>query len=378
MSPHAARRAVSAVFFANGAALGGWAAHIPDAKVMLGLTDRGLGLALLASAAGAISTMPLAGPLVHRFGSRRLAFFGGIALCAVVPLLFLAPSLPAFVAILYLVGVSNGQMDVGMNAHSMAVQDRIDRPILSAIHGWFSVGGFAGGAGASFAAWLGIAPIFHLASASLVLAMLLIVSRRHLLPADVDKAEEGAKLALPRGRLWLLGIFITFAFVSEGAAWDWSAVYLRDVLRTEAWIGALGFGLFSLAMAVGRFLGDDWTHRLGRRRLFLISALASGVGLLLAVNVPTPALAVAGFAVAGMAMANLVPIMFRAAAQVPGVSASFGLAAVTTCGYTGFLGGPPVVGLIAQARSLAFAMGAAAILCLIIAVSTNKVVPEEE
>lgn len=377
MSVHAARRAVSAVFFVNGAALGGWAAHIADAKLMLGLTDRGLGLALLASSLGALTTMPLAGPLVHRFGSRQTAIYGGFALCAIVPFLFVAPALPVFVAILYLVGVANGQMDVGMNAHSMAVQDRVDRPILSAVHGWFSVGGFAGGAGASLAAWTGASPLFHLTTASILLAMVLVVCARHLLSAEVDKNDSGGHLAWPKGPLWLIGILILFAFVSEGAMWDWSAVYLRNSLKADPWVGALGFGLASLAMAVGRFLGDGWTHRLGRPRLMLISSLAAGVGLLLAVNLPTPPLSILGFAITGLALANIVPILFRAASQVPGISASYGLAAVATCGYTGFLGGPPIVGLIAQERSLAFALGAAAVLCLVIALATRAVVKDE-
>lgn len=377
MSVDAARRAVSAVFFVNGAALGGWAAHIADAKQMLGLTDRGLGLALLASAVGALTTMPFSGPLVHRFGSRHTSIYAGFILCAIIPFLFQAPSLLAFVAILYFVGVSNGQMDVGMNAHSMAVQDRMDRPMLSAVHGWFSVGGFAGGAGASLAARTGISPFGHLAAASIVLAMILVVCSRHLLSADVDKDDSGGHLALPKGRLWLIGALTLFAFVSEGAMWDWSAVYLRDALKAEAWIGALGFGLASLAMAVGRFLGDGWTHRLGRPRLMLVSSLAAGVGLLLAVNLPSPPLSILGFAITGLGLANVIPILFRAASQVPGISASYGLAAVATCGYTGFLGGPPLVGLIAQARSLALALGAAAVLCLVIAMATRTVVREE-
>ncbi len=373
MSPHAARRAISAVFFVDGAALGGWAAHIPDAKHTLALTDRGLGLVLLASAVGAVTTMPFAGPLIHRFGSRGISVWAGFALCGIVPLLFVAPSMPLFVATLFLVGVSNGQMDVAMNAHSMAVQDRFDRPVLSAIHGWFSVGGFAGGAGAALAARLGLPPLAHLAVASVVLVGVLAYARRFLLPAAVDQNEGGGHLALPKGILWLLGALCLFAFVSEGALWDWSAVYLRDALGAPPAIAALGFGLASLAMAGGRFLGDAWNRRIGAGRLLLLSALASFFGLVLAVSLPTPPLAIAGFALAGLGLANVVPLIFRAAAQVPGVSAGHGLAAVTTCGYSGFLGGPPVVGLIAHERGLGFALGTVAALCLLIAFATPKV-----
>jgi len=374
--PHAARRAISAVFFVDGAALGGWVPHITDVKNSLGLDERTLGLALLASAAGAVTTMPLAGPLIHRFGSRNTSLLGGLALCAVLPFLLLAPSLPLFVFMLFLVGISNGQMDVGMNAHSMAVQDRFPRPMISAVHGWFSVGGFAGGAGAALAARFGVHPAVHLAIASALLVVVLIVAVRHLLSADVDKDAEGPRLALPRGTLLLLGILVMFAFVSEGAMWDWAAVYLRESLKSGAALGALGFGLGSLAMAFGRFFGDAWIHRFGPRRVLVLSALLSGGGLLLAVNLGSVPLAIAGFAIAGLGLANLVPVIFRAASQVPGVSAAFGLAAVTTCGYTGFLGGPPIVGLIAHERSLGFALGCSAVLCLVIAAASRVVADE--
>jgi MFS family permease len=377
MSPFAARRAISAVFFVNGALLAGWGAHIPDAKRIYSLSDGALGLVLLATAFGATLTMPLAGPLIHRFGSRTIARWAGFALCGLMPLLFISPSVPVLVATLVLVGATNGHMDVSMNSHSMVIQDRFDRPVLSAVHGWFSVGGFAGGMLTSQASRLGISPLHHLLAASLVLAMVLVVAVRQLLPAEVDQGGgEASSLALPKGRLWLIGGLLMAAFVGEGALWDWSAVYLRDGLHVPVWLAQFGFGVASFGMALARFLGDSWTHRLGRRRLFAFSVVVAGLGILGAVSTPDPTVAILALGAAGIGLANVVPLLFRAAAQVPGVSAGYGLAAVTTCGYSAFLAGPALVGFIAEWRSLAFALSLIGVLVVAMAFSTRRVMAE--
>jgi fucose permease len=352
-----ARWAFSAIFFVVGTALGGYVSHLPDIQNRLHLSHAELGRTILFSAVGAVTTMPLCGLLIHRFGSRGVCLFACLALLAAVPLLAVAPSVLLVCAALYLVGATNGQLDVAMNTHSMGVQDRFPRPILSAVHGWFSIGGFAGGAGTALAARLGLEPLTHLILASVLLVGIVGVAFANLLPADIDRDAEGPRLALPSGRVLFLGVLVIIAFVSEGAIWDWGAVYLRRSLGTSAELGAIGFGLASLAMAIGRFLGDAWTHRAGYLRVLWVSAVLTGGGVLLAVGFHSVPLAIAGFIVSGLGMANVVPVLFRAAAVLPGVSAGAGLAAITTCGYTGFLGGPAFVGFVADRVSLAFALG---------------------
>lgn len=379
MSPEErARRAVSAVFFVDGAALGGYVAHLADIQARLHLSNGQLGRSLLFSALGAVTTMPFAGPLIHRFGSRSVFSLSAVLLLIVLPFLMVAPSVVLICLTLYFVGVTNGQTDVGMNTHSMAVQDRVPRPILSAVHGWFSVGGFAGGFGAAAAARAGLSPLAHMVIASALLGGVLLAAYPALLPADVDRNAEGPRFAPPTRALVLLAILTPLSFVSEGAVWDWTSVYLRRSLEAPPWLGALGFSLASLAMAGGRFFGDAWTHRFGYRRTLLWSALLTGGGLVLAVTMPTPWLAVLGFAITGVGLANQVPILFRAAAQVPGVSAGAGLAAITTCGYAAFLGGPPLVGFVADLRGLAFALGLIAVACFLIALASRRATAQIE
>lgn len=376
MSPHAARRAISAVFFVNGAALAGWGAHIPDAKHTFGMNEATLGFVLLSTAIGAVSTMPFAGPLIHRVGSRTILFWAGLLLCAVLTFLFLAPAIPMLVLTLIVMGATNGQMDVAMNTHSMAVQDRFDRPILSAIHGWFSVGGFVGGILTAQAKRAGISNYDHLLGASIVLAMVLVVAQRHLLPKTVDQStEEEVKLAFPKGKLWLIGLLLMAAFVSEGTLWDWSAVYLRDSLKAEPWLAPVAFGFACFGMACGRFLGDRWTERLGRARLFAFGAVLTGVCQILFVTVPNAYAAILFAGIAGVGLANVVPILFWAAANIPGISAGYGLAAVTTCGYSSFLAGPAIVGFIAQQTSLSFALSLVAVICIGMSIPARKAIP---
>ncbi|AIE86244.1 major facilitator superfamily MFS_1 [Fimbriimonas ginsengisoli Gsoil 348] len=363
---------MSAIFFVDGAGLGGYVAHLPDILARLHLTNAELGRALLFSALGAMTTMPLAGSLIHRFGSRWVSLGAGSILLTVLPFVMLAPSLWILCPVLYLVGASNGQTDVGMNTHAMSVQGRFPRPILSAMHGWFSVGGFAGGAGTALAARLGVSPPVHMIVASILLAGVLVAGVAAMLPSDIDKEGEGPRFALPKGAVLMLGILVLLALASEGAMWDWCAVYLRQALHAKTEIAAFGFGLASLSMAVGRFLGDSWTHRSGYRRVLRDSALLTGAGLLLAVNLASVPLSIVGFALTGLGLANLVPILFRAAATLPGLAAGSGLAAVTTLGYTAFLGGPPIVGYIADRTSLAFALGLIAFCCLAIAMNSRR------
>ncbi len=369
------RVAVSALFALDGALLGGWVAHLPDVQRELHLTTGRLGLILLASSVGTIGAIvPLAGPLIHRFGSRRVALVAAMLALAIVPWHLRVPT-PALLAVtLFLMGATNGTLDVAMNAHSVVVQSRLERPILSSVHGWFCIGGFIGGAGTALANVLDVSPATHLVIASIALAALLVLLAPGLLPNDADQGQEGAKFVPPHGRLLALGLLCLVAFFAEGAIWDWSAVYLRNELAASPAFAALGFGVGSGAMAIGRLRGDAWVARRGPSRVMRISGVVSAGGLLLATVWPSPVVACLGFALAGIGLANTVPILFGAAARVPGVAAGAGLASVVSLGYAAFLGGPPLVGNVAQATSLRVGLALVGAFAALLAVFGPRVV----
>lgn len=364
--PAAARYAISAVFFVFGALVGAWLPHIPDVKIALGIPNAKLGLALLASGFGAISVMPFTGGLIHRFGSRHVSLVAGALACLCVPPLVSERSLPALVGNLYCLGICYGCLDVGMNAHSVEVQTRHDRPILSSVHGFFSIGGFAGSAGAALADKLGLSNSVHLWLNSFVMLVLVGASARYLLPADVDRRAEGPKFVLPRGVLLLLGIMCVCAFVCEGGLLDWTALYVRSSLAGSTELGAIGAGMVSFGMASGRFGGDVTIRRFGSLRVLVLSGLIAAGGILLGTNVHTPVACIVCFTVAMLGVANMVPILFMVAGTVPGVPTGAGLAAVTICGYAGFLMGPPVIGYVADLRTLAFSLGTLSALGLLV------------
>jgi len=371
------RIAVSALFFVDGAALGSWAPHIATVKENLHLDTAVLGSSLLASAVGAVTTMPFAGHFIHRYGSRVSAPVAAYLLCAMLPLVVLAPSVPVLVGMLFFLGIFNGHLDVAMNAHSVAVETVYKRPILSGVHGWFSIGGFAGGAGAALASRLGVGALGHMIAAGAILAGTTFAVRGSLLPAEADQDAEGPSFAIPHGILLSLGLLVACAFIAEGGLWDWAAVYLRTVLKQNETIGAFGFSMFSFGMAAGRFGGDWATHRLGNRGMLIASGATSVLGIAAALASPVPEVAITGFALAGLGLANMVPIIFRAAGRV-GSSAGVGLAAVTTCGYGGFLLGPPMIGFVGRACGLSFALGLLAVLCTLVAVVGPSVVRKSD
>jgi len=359
--PAQARIAVAAIFFVNGAAFASWVPHIPTVQRKLDLSPGVLGLALLAIAAGSLVSMPIAGWMVARHGSRIVALVAGSLYCAVVPLPLLAPSLPALAVALMLFGVFNGAMDVSMNAHGVAVERQIGRPIMSSLHAMFSIGGIVGAGSAVVLLPLGVTPITHVGVTALLGFALMLMSARFLLPHAVDSGGDGPHFVLPRGRLLVLGAMGFFILMTEGAMGDWTAVYLRLDLGADAGLAGAGFAVFSAAMSVGRLTGDRLVAAFGPAAMVGWGALLAAFGLGGALLLHDPLAAILGFGMVGLGLANIVPILFSAAGRTPGMAPGTAIAAVTTAGYSGFLAGPPMVGFAAEWIGLPGALGLLAI-----------------
>jgi predicted MFS family arabinose efflux permease len=351
-----ARHAIGWVFFANGAALGSWVPHIPDAKHGLGLGDSVLGLALLGMAAGSLIGLPLSGMLTSRFGSCKTATTAILALLLVTPLPIAAPTLPLFVIALGLLGIANGAVDVAMNAHAVAVEQRFGRPIMSGFHALFSAGGLAGAATAALAMSAGLSPKAHLLVTVAALLFATVTAVTFLLPT-VPTAMRTASFRIPRGPLAWLGALTLCALMAEGAMSDWAAVYLRDDLRADAAVAALGFAAFSLAMAIGRFCGDKMVTQYGGPVVLAAGAGIAATLLTASLVIGSPIAALLGFTAVGLGLSNAVPILFSIAGKAPGTSPELAIAAVSIAGYCGFLFGPPVIGLISERLGLGIALG---------------------
>jgi MFS family permease len=351
--------------------LASWLPHIPAVKARLTSGDGQLGLVLLAMAAGAVIALPAAGWLIGLAGSRLMSAVSAVALCLAMPLPVLSPSLSALVVSLAVLGACNGLLDVSMNAQAAAVEQGAGRPIMSSFHALFSVGGVAGALLASSAMSLGAGDVTHVAAAALVaLAAVALALPRLVAP---ERRPPGPALARPSRALLALGLLSLLGLLAEGAMGDWSAVYLHDTLGARPAVAAVGFAAFSLAMAAGRFAGDALVGRLGPRRVLRVSATVAAAGLAGALLVAHPAAGVVGCALVGLGIANVIPVLFSAAARAPGVDAGRGLAAVATTGYLGFLSGPPLIGIVAEGAGLAVGLALVSAACAIVAVGAGAV-----
>jgi len=349
-----ARVALTFVFLADGVMVGSWASRIPAVKDGLGLTTSQLGVALFAMSLGALVSMPLAGWLDERVGSARIALVALLGGGSSLWLAGVAGSLGALVGALALFGAGFGAVNVAGNAQGIALERAYGRSILSSFHAAFSAGGLIGAAAGGLAAARGVEPPAHFAAVAVTLALVAFGAGR-LLPR-ADAGCETFALVRPPRALLLLGCAAFFTLLAEGAAADWSAVYLRGSLGSTAAFAALGYTAFSLAMVASRLAGDRLDETIGPAALAGGGGVVSAVGLAAALAIGTTPAALVGFAAMGAGLGVMVPVIFRTAGTTPGVTPGIGIAAVSTIGFLGFLAGPPAIGIAADVIGLRAAL----------------------
>ena len=346
MSP---RVATFLVFSVNGAMIGTWVGHIPWLQDHLGISKATLGLCLLCMAAGAVVAMPLTGLILDRRPSVSVTRWATLVFCLMLPLPLLAGTPFVLAAILFVFGAGNGAMDVAMNAHGVAVQERLGRPVMSSLHGGWSVGGFVAAGVVAVAAAAGLDPrVESLIVGVCLLLLSLWVTQRLGKGSSHPSARAG--FALPTLPVLLIGGLCFLVMLAEGAIGDWSGIYLKHNTGASTAAAAVAFTGFSLGMAIARLGGDFVNSRIGAGRLLRIGTalVAAALGAVLLIGQTVPA--VVGFVLCGLGIANAVPLLFSAAGRIdpPGRS----LAAAFTLGYTGFIVGPPVIGVLSDQTGL--------------------------
>ncbi len=350
----AARRAIAVVFCASGFDTGVWASQIPRIKSALSLDDAALSTVVLAFAIGAIVTMPLAGALVTRLGGMRTVLLAGIASACGLALLGMASGYSFLLGAAVFAGMALGGLDVAMNTQASAVERAWERPIMSRIHGWFSLGGLAGAAagGALTDASLSIRAVLVAAGAVTLVAT--IAPTAWLAVPGQPASEPG--LAWPRRAVLGIGLLCLLALLIEGAVFDWTAVYMHEVAGASLGFASAGVGGFSLGVAAPRVAGAGLARRGGKARGVGVGAALLSSGVAIACAIPHPLAVTSGLTLAGLGEANIVPLLFSAAGRVPGVAPGAGVAMVATMGYGAFLLGPPVIGMVADVAGLRVAL----------------------
>jgi MFS family permease len=362
-----ARAAVGACFFVNAVLYANLVPRLPELKADLGLSNASLGAALAALPLGALLSGLSSASLIRRFGSARVASGGLTLLAAAVWAAAAAPNWAALAGALLLAGALDAVVDVAQNAHGLRVQRAYGRSILNAFHGVWSIGAVTGGLLGSAAAGLGLPLPVHLGIVAVVFGVPALFGPRALLPGpdDADREDDpaGPGSAAPRSlrrtailTMTALGVLAACGAFVEDAGSSWSALYLRDELGAAAAVAGLGFVALSAAMTVGRLTGDRAVDRFGQRRVVRVGGALTAAGMGLALALPTIATTVLGFALAGLGVATLIPAVYHAADELPGLRRGLGLAVVNWLLRIGFLVSPPLVGVLADASSLRVAL----------------------
>jgi MFS family permease len=366
MKPVKERIATVAVFLANGFGIGAWAVEVPRIKEHLSLSDASLGMALFAFALGAIVAMPLAGRLAPRLGSGRATALLGVAFVAALPLPALAPNFPLLCIVLLLLGAANGALDVSMNGHASTIESAWHAPIMSSFHAAWSAGGLLGAATGAMLQRSGMGVIASLALPDVLIgALILAAASLALRDLGPRAAPGGSGFALPSPGVMKLAALAFLCMMMEGAIADWSAVFLRTVLTGEASIAALGYSAFAFSMAACRIIGDVSVRRLGSSAVVALGGFVAASGLALVLGFPSAFTACVGFALVGIGLANIVPVIFSAAGRSTPTPA-VGVSMAATVGYAGFLVGPPLIGFGAGLLGLRLALCVLVVAALIV------------
>ncbi len=364
-----AKVGVTAAFLAHAVVFSSWAAHIPRVKAELGLTDAALGTALFGAPLGSVAATLLCHWALPRWGSRRLVHVtlaGYAAAGATVGLAWSAVSLFGLLAVW---GFFQGALDVAMNTQAAAVERLVRAPIMARFHGMWSVGALVGAmiGAACVSADVRLAP--QLAVLGAVVVLVGEALTRHLLP---DRAEAASRPDAT-GRKWMtptVAILAAVAFASflcEGAATDWSATYLRDVVGAGPGVSALSYAAYTCAMVITR-LGALRLHaRAPSRRLLPALALVAVAGMSVALATGSPVAGVLGFASLGAGVALLVPTAFSAAYSASAAGSAIALVAAT--GWVGYLLGPPLIGHLAGLAGLGAALVTIPVMMAVVAVA---------
>ncbi|HEY3505647.1 MAG TPA: MFS transporter [Actinocatenispora sp.] len=361
--------ALGALFTLDGVMMASWAVRVPQVKEHVGASATALGLALLCSTLGALVAMPLAGRLCHRYGSHRVTVVGSVLLSLVVVVPTLAGSVVGLAAALLLFGVGYGVNNVGLNSSASDVEVATGRAVMSTLHGLWSVG-LLGGALVGGLVADHLRPTPHLALVAAAGLVVVAVCAAPVWAGVTGTAAAGVPGSASRPVRAVLPALVGFGVIAlccaygEGSMADWGALHLADDLDTGASTAAYGFAAYSIAVAAGRFAGDALVARLGRTAVLSGGAALATGGMLLAAWPTAVPVVFCGYVVFGLGIANVFPIAIARAGALAGPR---GVATASTVGYAGQLGGPPLIGFLADAAGMPTALTTSAVLAAVAA-----------
>ncbi|MBX0291485.1 MFS transporter [Hymenobacter sp. HSC-4F20] len=362
ITPRQARWAITLFFFVSGFGYATWASRIPVIQQQLHLSEAELGGVLFALPAGLMLTLPVTGRLLQRFSSRQVMLVGAILYNLALALLGFVGHTWQLVAVLFCFGSSRNLLNISMNAQSVGVQARYDTSIIATFHGVWSVAGFAAAAVGTLLIGQRVPTGIHFVTVAAVLTGVALYNYRHSLVLPPAPEAKRSGFSWPDKALLKFGLIAFASMACEGTMYDWSAIYFQKAVLVPKETATLGFTIYMVAMTAGRFSGDPLANRFGVKPLLHYSGLLMLTGLLLAALLPVPLAAGLGFALVGLGVSCVIPMVFGMAGRSAALSSGSAIAAVSTVGYVGFLLVPPVVGFIAESAGLRWSFGLMAVL----------------
>jgi len=368
-----ARWATRAQFLNLGFVVGVWGVHVPSVKAHYALDERTLALVLLSTSVGSLLTLVIAGRVVGALGARMTSVLAGAGFCLALGLSLVMPGLWALLPVMVLFGASESVFDVAINAEGTTLETLSQRGVMSGFHGMFSLGAMLGAASAATMIRASITPSVQLACVGTFVVASIALSSRGMLASHPVADVAQAHFVWPKGTLLLIGMLICFGMLAEGVMYNWSVLYVKQELRAPQERAALAYVAFAGATALMRFAGDSVRARVSERTMLLAGPALAATAMLMVLLVARPWMAMVGFAVVGVGLATVVPILYTAATRIPGVSRAAAIASVSSIGYVGFMVGPPIIGGIAHATTLTVAMGTLIVAALILMLGARRV-----
>lgn len=368
------RLAVSLFYFGQGIAFASWASRIPDIKHSLNLSDGGLGTILLALPLGQLLTMPISGRLVTRYGSKKILTITAPLYVLALGNLGLATAPWHLAVFLFLFGVVGNMCNIAVNTQGSEAEKLFGRPIMTSFHGAWSIAGFTGALVGLLMVNLHIIPYYHFWIITLLIWVNVLLNHKHLVPGKGAKSERKPKLfTVPEGALLQLGIIGFCSMATEGAMFDWSGVYFKEIVKAPNSLVILGYASFMIMMATGRFIGDRIIAKVGRKKTIQISGLIISTGMFLSVFLPYIVTATIGFMLVGIGVSSIVPTVYSVAGKNGKVAPGIAIAMVSSVSYFGFLMGPPLIGYISALSSLQYSYAVIGIFGLLVSFLVGKI-----
>lgn len=351
------RIAVSLFFFCQGIAFASWASRIPVIKERLHLSEGQLGTILLMLPVGQLATMALSGKLVTKYGSAKVLRIVPIAYALVLCSIAFAQNAWQLGAILFLFGVTGNMCNISVNTQGVATEQIYKKSIMTSFHGAWSIAGFTGALVGLLTMNLGLDTLPHFLIILAFVTANTLINQRYLVPGKSPQKEKRSFFSKPEGSLLQLGIIGFFSMATEGAMFDWSGVYFKEIVHAPEKFVVVGYASFMIMMATGRFVGDGVIRKLGRKRTLQYSGILMFVGMMTSVVFPQFIVCTLAFMLVGIGVACNVPSIYSIAGQNKNIPSGVALAMVSSISYLGFLMGPPLIGYIAEVLSLRYSYG---------------------